>query len=386
MTTTAEAAAAPQETPRQTEAFVLTGEDSVLRPETLQLQSPQADEVLIEVAACGVCHTDLHVIKDEVAFPKPCVLGHEVSGIVRAVGPGVDHVAPGDRVACSFIMPCGDCRHCRKGLEDLCETFFNLNRLNGHLYDGTSRLSREDGQSIAMYSMAGHARYAISPARAVHRVPDGVSLTDIAVVGCSLFTAYGAVKTVAEIKPGESVAVVAAGGVGLSIIHVARAAGAEQVIAVDVDDEKLALARELGATHTVNSTQQDPVAAVQEMLGHGVDVAFEALGSVPTVKLAVDLLDDGGRAVLAGIAPAGHTLDIDITKVVRRKIQILGSFGARSSAAMPEVIRLAAEGHIDLQAFITDRFDFTETDEAYRRLNARQIRGRGLIEVNPALA
>lgn len=373
----------------QVKAFVL--ESTVAEPgadalhsESITLAGPRADEVLIEVAACGVCHTDLHVIKDEVAFPTPAVLGHEVSGVVRAVGDSVTHVAPGDRVACSFIMPCGRCRHCQKGLEDLCENFFNYNRLRGQLYDGATRLSR-DGEDIAMYSMAGHADSCVVPAGAVFALPDSVPLHDAAVLGCSLFTGYGAVRTVADVQPGETVAVVAAGGVGLSIIHLARAAGAEHVIAVDIDDEKLALARSLGATAVINSTADDPATAVQEIVGRGVDVAFEALGSRATVKLAVEVLDDGGRAVLAGIAPAGHTMDVDITKVVRRKLRILGSFGAPASRAMSEVIRLAAEGAIDLDALITRRFSFEETGAAYELLNQRKIVGRGLIEVNPAL-
>lgn len=364
--------------------FVLEAANEPLRRDQVTVAAPKPGEVLVEVAACGVCHTDLHVIKDEVAFPKPAVLGHEVSGVVRQVGDGVTHVETGDRVACSFIMPCGGCRHCAKGLEDLCENFFNYNRLRGQLYDGTTRLSR-DGEDIAMYSMAGHATHCVVPARAVFALPDSVPLADAAVLGCSLFTGHGAVRSVADVQPGESVAVIAAGGVGLSIIHLARAAGAAQVIAVDIDDEKLALARELGATETINSAAADPVETVHHLLGHGVDVAFEALGSVPTVKLAVDLLDDGGRAVLAGIAPAGQTLDVDITKVVRRKLKILGSFGASASTVMPEVIQLATEGKIDLAKLITHRFAFEETAEAYQLLNERKILGRGLIETNPDL-
>lgn len=355
-----------------------------LHVDRIDVAAPQAGEVLVDVAACGVCHTDLHVIKDEVAFPKPAVLGHEVSGIVAAVGEGVTHVSLGDCVACSFIMPCGTCRHCEKGLEDLCETFFQQNRLAGHLYDGTTRYTR-GGEDVAMYSMGGHARSCVVPARAVFPLPDSVPLHEAAILGCSLFTAHGAVRTVADVQPGETVAVVATGGIGLSIIHLARAAGAERVIAVDIDDAKLALAAELGATDVINSLTQDPADEVRRLLGHGVDVAFEALGSVRTVQQTVDLLDDGGRAVLAGIAPAGQTFDVDIAKVVRRKLRILGTFGAPASTTMPDVIRLAADGEIDLDRLITHRFAFEEIPEAYRMLNDREIRGRGLVVIRPEL-
>ncbi|RBP68092.1 Zn-dependent alcohol dehydrogenase [Brevibacterium sanguinis] len=369
-----------------TRAFVLEGPNEPLREEFLVLSEPREEEVLIEVAACGVCHTDLHVMKDEVRFPTPAVLGHEVSGIVRSIGPNVVDVQPGDRVVCSFIMPCGACRHCADGLEDICVNFFEFNRLNGKLYDGTTRIHRQNGDPVSMYSMGGHATHCVVPSRAVFPLPDEVPLGEAALLGCSLFTAYGAVRSIAEVTEGETVAVVAAGGIGLSIIHLARAFGAERVIAIDIDDEKLALAAEFGATDVVNSADRDPVDAVKSLCGRGVDVAFEALGSQPTVKLAVSLLDDGGRAVLAGIAPVGHTMDIDITQVVRRKLRILGSFGASASGAMPAVIELAARGHIDLQKLITQRFGFDEIPLAYELLDRRQIRGRGLVEINPTMS
>lgn len=365
-------------------AFVLDDDRPMLQPEELRMDAPRSAEVLVEVAACGVCHTDLHVMKNEVAFPRPAVLGHEISGVVRQVGEGVDHVKPGDRIVCSFIMPCGTCRHCTNGLAELCETFFSENRIKGQLLDGTTRLHRANGDAVSMYSMSGHATEAIVPASAVFSLPDSIPLQDAAILGCSIFTAYGAVHDVAALQPGEDVAVVAAGGIGLSIIHLARAAGAANVIAVDIDDEKLELARELGASLTINSTVADPAETIREQLGKGVNVAFEALGSTPTTRQAVDLVDDGGRVVLAGIAPAGHNLDVEITKVVRRKIQILGSFGARPSSTMPKVIGLAAQGLIDFQKLITHRFTFDEMDRAYSELAQRRIRGRAVVSIGGA--
>src|SRR5699024_9506051 len=165
----------------------------------------------------------------------------------------------------------------------------------------------------------------------------------------------------------------------------AKAAGAARVIAIDINDDKLNLAAQLGATDTINSSELNASEEVRNLLGRGVDVAFEAFGSVPTVKLAVDLLDDWGRAVLAGIAPAGHTMDIDITQVVRRKLRILGAFGASPSTTMPDIIEMTAQGKINLQQLITNRFNFDETAAAYELLANRQIRGRGLIEINPQL-
>ncbi|MEF3120135.1 zinc-binding dehydrogenase [Kocuria flava] len=355
-----------------------TGEALVL--EDLDQAEPQAGEVLVRVAACGVCHTDLHVIKGEVAFPTPGVLGHEISGWVEALGPGVEGLAVGDRVVGSFIMPCGTCRHCTAGNEDLCEQFFAQNRLKGRLYDGTTRLADAAGEPVAMYSMAGLAECAVVPATGVFRLPEGIPLEQAAILGCSVFTSYGAVHNVAEVRPGDTVAVVAVGGIGLNIVQMAAAHGAERIIAVDISDDKLELARTMGATDVVNSRDRDPGEAVRALTdGHGVDVAFEAFGSAATVRTAVDLVDDGGRVVLVGIAPAGVEAPFDIARVVRRKIRILGSYGARASTDMPAVLELVAQGRIRLDDLVTDVYPFAEADRAYKDLDARRIRGRAVV-------
>lgn len=364
------------------EAHVLRTTGGDLSLEDVVHAAPRTGEVLVRVAACGVCHTDLHVIKGEVAFPTPCVLGHEISGWVEELGPGVEGLTVGDRVACSFIMPCGTCRHCAQGNEDLCEEFFAKNRLKGQLYDGSSRLSDATGAPIAMYSMAGLAEFAVVPATGVFHLPDSIPLEQAAILGCSVFTSYGAVHNVGDVRTGDTVAVVAAGGIGLNIIQMAAAHGAERVIAVDIDDVKLELARAMGATDTVNSARQDPVQVVRGLTdGQGVDVAFEAFGSAATVRTAVDLVDDGGRVVLVGIAPAGVEAQINIAHVVRRKIQILGSYGARASQDMPAVLELVAQGRIRLDDLVTDTYPFTEADAAYKDLDARLIRGRAIISM-----
>ena len=364
-------------------AAVFTGDSPTLQIEELTRPEPSRGEVLIQVAACGVCHTDLHVLKSEVAFPVPAVLGHEVSGTVAGVGPDVTGVSVGDRVVCSFIMPCGTCRHCVRGHEDLCETFFAYNRLKGTLYDGTTRLFRDDGSPVWMYSMGGLAEYCVVPATDVFAVPDDVDLADVSIVGCSSFTAYGAVSNVAGLGMGDKVAVVAAGGVGSSVIQFARAAGVAQVIAVDVSDEKLAAAKALGATDVVNSLTEDAAARVIELSGgKGVDVAFEALGRKDTFALAVDVLDDGGRAVVVGIAPAGSRGDIDLARLVRRKLSILGSYGARARTDMPQLINLVRQGVVSPKDVITRRYSLDEAPEAYTALSRGEIVGRAVIDIS----
>ena len=361
-------------------AAVLSEVGGHLRLEDIPRPQPRAGEVLVKVVACGVCHTDLHVIKGEVAFPLPCVLGHEISGVVAEVATDVQTIRPGDAVVCSFIMPCGTCYHCVRGRDDLCETFFALNRLKGTLYDGESRLCRADGATLAMYSMGGLAEYAVVPASDVFPAPANVPLPDACILGCAMMTAYGAVKNQARVQPSDSVAVVGVGGVGSNVLQIARAFGAGQIIAVDVRDDKLEAARGLGATHTVNAAQGDPVAAVNALTnGRGVDVALEALGRPETVVNAFMMTCDGGRVVLIGIAPGTATAGIEITRLVRRGIHLMGSYGCRVRTDLPEVLALAAHGQVSVSQPITRRYRLEQVDGAYAALNRGEIVGRAII-------
>ena len=171
--------------------------------ENLVDPEPKTGEVLVKVAACGVCHSDLHVVHGSVGFPTPCVLGHEVSGVIEAIGPDTKGFRVGQAVVGTFIMPCGTCRHCANGHEELCETFFQFNRLSGHLYDGTSRLGRANGEVIAQYSMGGLAERCVAPVGGIHPLPEGIDLLDAAILGCSGFTAIGAVRTTGQLRVGK---------------------------------------------------------------------------------------------------------------------------------------------------------------------------------------
>lgn len=353
--------------------------EEIPRPE------PKAGEVLVRVVATGVCHTDLHVLKGEVAFPTPAVLGHEMSGIVTRVGEGVRNVVPGDRVVATFIMPCGTCGYCARGEEDLCETFFAENRLRGTLYDGTSRLVSADGSPIAMYSMAAFAEYAVVPATAVFKAPDSLDLAPAAVIGCALFTAFGLLRHAADVRAGERVAVVGTGGVGSAVIQLAHVFGASQVIAIDIKEDKLEQARALGATDVVNAASSDVGAAVRDLTkGQGVDVALEAFGSPRTFESALSAVRDGGRVAMAGIAPAGQQATFEITRLVRRRIQILGSYGGRARSDMPQLLALAAAGRIDPTRFVTRRYRLEETADAFAALDRGEILGRAIVVASDA--
>jgi succinate semialdehyde reductase (NADPH) len=361
-------------------AAVLPAVGASLVIEDIPVPKPRDGEVLLRVRACGVCHTDLHVVKGEVKFPVPAVLGHEVSGVVEDVGPGVTGLASGRQVVASFIMPCNRCRFCAAGRDDLCETFFALNRLRGVLYDGESRLRRADGSPLAMYSMAGLAEYCVVPATDVFPVPDVLPLEAASILGCAIMTAYGAVKHQAVLRAPETVAVVGAGGVGSNVIQLARLFGAVQVIAVDVRPEKLEAARRLGATDAVDASAGDPVAEVRRLTGaEGVDVAFEALGRPETVAAAFKMARDGGRVVVIGIAAGATPAPIEITHLVRRGIRLQGSYGARVRGDMPELVALAAAGRISVTAPISRRYRLDQADEAYRALDRGEITGRAIV-------
>jgi S-(hydroxymethyl)glutathione dehydrogenase/alcohol dehydrogenase len=363
-------------------AAVLSEIGGCLAIEEIPQPHPKGGEVLVKVAACGVCHTDLHVIKGEVKFPLPGVLGHEISGVVVEVAPDVRGVRPGDAVVCSFIMPCGVCYYCVRGRDDLCDTFFAMNRLKGTLYDGTSRLRRADGSVLAMYSMGGLAEYAVVPATDVFPSPAGVPLADACILGCAMMTAYGALKNQARLQPNESVAVVGTGGVGSNAIQLAKVFGAAQIIAVDIREDKLAAAQQLGATHGVNAATGDAVAEVMAITaGRGVDVAIEALGRPETVVNAFMMTRDGGRVVVIGIAPGSTTASIEITRLVRRGIALMGSYGSRVRTDMPDVLGLAAHGLISVSRPITRRYRLDQADEAYAALNRGEIVGRAIVDM-----
>ena len=368
--------------PEMMSAAVLRSLDEpVFELERIPVPRPRAGEALLRVEACGVCHSDLHVARGEIAFPRPAVLGHELSGTVVELGARAGDFAIGDRVVGGFIMPCTRCAKCEAGRDDLCEVFFTNNRLKGALLDGESRLVDASGDRLNMYSASGFAEYAVIPVSALTRVSDDADLAHSAVLGCAGMTAYSAATRGAGDLNGATVCVIAVGGVGMSITQMAAALGAKQIIAVDVSEEKLELAEELGATDTVNARERDVIEAVKELSGGGVEVAFEALGSPLTLGQAVRVLGDGGRAVAVGLASGDAEVSVPITNFVRRGHELVGSYGARTRVDLPAVAQLAASGGFSLANLVTDEFSLDRINDAYEALAAGRIRGRGIIRI-----
>lgn len=359
-----------------------------LTMEEFRMPRPKAGEVLVKTKACGVCHSDLHVMKGELPFASPCVVGHEITGEVVDHGmhtPAeiVNRFPVGSHVVGAFIMPCGNCFYCVKGQEDLCESFFAYNRAKGTLYDGETRLFlRSNGKPVYMYSMGGLAEYCVVPANALAVLPNSLPYTESAILGCAVFTAYGALRHAAEMRAGDSVAVIGVGGVGSSCLQIARAFGASEIIAVDVLDEKLQNAKTLGATHTVNAAKEDAVERIKEITGgRGVDVAVEALGKALTFSQCTQSVRDGGKAVMIGLAATNVVGEVDITRLVRRQVKIIGSYGARARQDLPQIVKLAESGAFNLENAISRKCKFEEANSAYEDLNQGKIVGRAVVEI-----
>jgi succinate semialdehyde reductase (NADPH) len=362
-------------------AAVLPEAGARLQLERIPIPRPRRGELLVRVTACGVCHTDLHVIKGEVAFPTPAVLGHEISATVAELGEGVEGPPVGSRMVGTFIMPCGACEACLAARDDLCTKFFEQNRLRGALFDGETRLHRADGSPLAMYSMGGLAEYAVLPATAAFPLPAALPAPESAVLGCAALTAFGALRHGGDVRVGEQIAVVGTGGIGSLIVQFARALGAQRVVAVDISAEKLRSALSLGATDVVDASSEDAVARVLELTHGGVDAAFEALGRPETFLQALGMLRDGGRMVAVGIAPAGETAAVEITRLVRRGLRISGSYGGRPRTDMPRLLALVEQGVLRPAESVTRRFSLEQADEAYAALDARAIVGRAIVQM-----
>ncbi len=279
-------------------------------------------------------------------------------------------------------MPCGSCPACAAGRDDLCGPFFSMNRLNGTLYDGETRLADCEGNPIAMYSMGGLAEYCVIPVTSVAPVPDTMDPVASAILGCAALTAYGAVRRSADLRAGQSVAVVATGGVGSNVIQLSKAFGAKDVIAIDISDEKLDAALALGATAVVNSATENARERVFEMTGgFGVDIAFEVLGRPQTWETALNVLRDGGRMVPIGLGAGVQTAGVEINRTVRRSQSIVGSYGALTRQDLPEVIRLAEAGIIRYEDIVTRQVSLDEVADTYEALRRGEIQGRAVVKM-----
>jgi S-(hydroxymethyl)glutathione dehydrogenase / alcohol dehydrogenase len=335
----------------------------------VDLAAPQEGEVLVRIAACGVCHSDLHVVDGQLPEPLPLVLGHEAAGVVEETGPGVRSLEPGDHVVLALVPSCGQCEECRRGRPNFCTLGARM-AAEGTLADGTSRLSLNGRMLHHFNSISSFAAYAVVPESAAVKIRDDVPLDSAALVGCSVLTGYGAVVNTAGVEEGATVAVWGCGGVGANVVQGARLAGASRIVAVDTRAEKLELARELGATDVVQAGEGvDAVAAVNDVTGGGPDYAFEAIGSERAIQEAWKATRAGGTVVVVGIMPRGSSLTIDPWQFMSEKT-LKGTFlgSARIQEDVPRLVDLYHSGALDLDRLVSRKLPLAELPDAFDRL------------------
>lgn len=312
---------------------------------------PGRGEALVRVAGCGLCHTDLHYLDHGVRTfkPPPLILGHEAAGTVAALGPGVERRAVGDRVLIPAVLSCGRCRYCRQGRENLCDQMTML----GNNVDGA------------------YAEYVVVPAAELVPVPAELPLERACVIADAVSTPYHAVTRRGRVRPGEAVAVVGCGGVGLNVVQCAYAAGA-QVIAVDLNDQRLEMARALGAAETVNPKAVARADKwIRERSGGGVDVAFEAIGSPATIQLAYSLLKRGGRLCVIGYS--AEDVALSAARLMYFELEVVGSLGC-GAGEYPEILALVQAGRLRLEPIVSGTLPLEQINQGLDRLR----RGEGV--------
>jgi Zn-dependent alcohol dehydrogenase len=347
-------------------AAVLPETGAAIDVREVELAAPRAGEVLVRLHASGVCHSDLNAVDGTSATRCPAVLGHEGAGIVEAVGAGVD-IPPGTHVALSWMPSCNRCEECVRGLTHLCRKAWR-GMSHGGLLDGTPRLSSE-GEPVYHYSyLSTFAQATVVPEQCVIPIPESVPFDVAALVGCAVSTGIGAVWNTAGVRPGERVAVIGCGGVGLSAVLGALAVGASPVVAVDLSGEKLALATSVGATATVRwaGTAVATADAIKDASGGGVDYAIEATGRPEAMLAAFLSCRPRGAAVLIGISRGDAVLPLPAIEIPRSERRIMGSaYGSvRPERDFPRILQLNAEGRLPLDRLITHRMPLAETAAA----------------------
>jgi len=353
-------------------AVVFTSPQRPVELVDVELAPPGPGEVMVRIAAGGVCHSDLHVRRGEWPVPVPLVMGHEGSGVVTELGPDVSGLAVGDHVVLSWVAPCGRCRHCLAGHEARCQLVATVVAPGGVLYDGTSRLSRGGSVVHHYLGVSSFAEYAVVPASGAVKIRPDAPLDLVALVGCAVATGVGAVTNTAAVPPGATVAVIGCGGVGLSVVQGARLAGAARIVAIDVRPEKTALARTLGATDELDAAVTDPVAALADLLPDGVDFAFDAIGKTSTTEQAIRMLGLGGAAVVVGLPPSGAKASFEPLVLAEADQRILGSnYGSvRPAVDIPALVDRFMDGDLLLEQLVSARRPLAQAREALDELES----------------
>ena len=338
--------------------------------EPLDLAPPGPGEVLVRIEAAGLCHSDLSVIDGNRPRPLPMALGHEAAGIVEALGDGVDDLAPGDRVVTVFMPSCGHCLPCAEGRPALCEPGAAANA-RGDLLSGGSRLATLAGEPVHHHlGCSAFASHAVLSRRSLVRVDPDLAPAEAALFGCAVLTGVGAVLNTAAVRAGQTVAVVGLGGVGLSSLLGAVAAGASRVIAIDLSADKLALGASLGATDTIDARDLNAVERVRALTRGGVDVAVEMAGAVRALELAVAITRRGGTTVTAGLPAPTATLPLNIVQLVAEERSLRGSYigGCVPIRDVPRYVALYRAGRLPVDRLVTGTLPLARINEGFDAL------------------
>lgn len=337
--------------------------------EEVDLDPPLKDEVLVKIKAVGLCHSDLVAISGERSRPLPMVIGHEAAGIVESVGPNVEGFSYGDHVAAAFVASCGHCDMCREGRPSLCGPANHAN-FSGTLMDGTTRLHKNGDQIHHHSGVAAFAEYAVISKNALVKIDSSVPFQHAAMFGCAVITGVGAVFNTAQIRSGQSVAVVGLGGVGLSSLIAARAAGAGNIIAVDVQTNKLNLAQDLGAHEIYNATEADFESLIRKKTNGGVDLAVETAGSPKALETAYAITRRGGMTVTAGLPGPDAMITIQHLSLAGEERCLKGSYmgSCIPSRDIPRYISLFLDGRLPVDRLMSRTICFEELNEAFDRL------------------
>ena len=338
--------------------------------EEVELRDPGPGEVLVRMGAAGLCHSDLSVINGDRPRPTPMALGHEAAGVVEALGPGTSDLKKGDHVVLVFIPSCGHCNPCAEGRPALCEPGAASNTA-GTLLSGERRIFK-DGKPIHHHmGCSAFAEAAVVSRHSLVKVDSDLPLDEAALFGCAVLTGVGAVVNTARVRAGNSVAVVGLGGVGLASVLGAVAAGARATVAVDLSDEKLALAKALGATHTFNAADPDLIAKVKEATRGGVDFAIEMAGSTRAFETAYRITRRGGTTVTAGLPPPNATWAMPSTNLVAEERTIKGSYIGTCvpSRDLPRYIELYKGGKLPVNKLMSGRMKLEQINEGFDLLH-----------------
>lgn len=362
-------------------AALLRQPNTPIEVTTLDLEGPKAGEVLVRIAAAGVCHSDWHLVTGDTRHPLPVVLGHEGAGVVVEIGEGVEGLKVGEHVALNWAPSCGGCFYCLHDRPNLCDTFVKP-VWAGTLLDGTTRLSL-DRRSLYHYcALACFAEYAVVPSVCCVKVPSSIPLPIAAVIGCAVTTGVGSVINTAKVQPGQSVAVFGAGGVGLSTVMGARLASADPILAIDPLESRRQAALDLGATHAlaVDAETNERIRALTG--GRGADVVFEAVGIPSVQEQALDAARPGGTVVFSGLSPMGSSTNLPGAVLVRQEKTVMGSYYGTADPPV-DFVRYAEwyeQGKLPLDRLVSRTYSLEQINEAYADMLAGKTR-RGVIDM-----